>query len=164
MFQKPFYNFLYSLFLVGLTAYASSYFNRIGMEKFYSNLTLSVLNPPDYVFPVVWLILYVMLIISFDRVLNYPDKQVIRPAAQMFTLNMFLQVVWCYVFFGNAYFLVGFAILVLLNFVNMYMIKQFYSLDKLSAWLLIPYQLWLLFAAYLNWAVVDLNGITYNFS
>ena len=163
MFEKPFYNLLYSVFLVGITAAISSYFNGIGMESFYGNLQLSAINPPDYVFPFVWLFLYVLLIISFDMILNHSDKAAIRPAAQMFTMNMFLQVLWCYVFFANGYFLVGFAILVVLNFVNMFMMRMFYRLNKTAMWLLVPYQLWLLFAAYLNWAVVDLNGVMYNF-
>ena len=94
-------------------------------------------------------------------VLNRADKQKLRPAAQVFTLNLFLQALWTFVFFYNAYFLVGFAILVVLNFVAFAMIKIFYAVSKPAGLLLIPYMLWLLFAAYLNWAVVDLNGATF---
>ena len=66
-------------------------------------------------------------------------------------------------FFYNAYFLVGFAVLVVLDFVTLAMIKIFYETDKKAGLILIPYMLWLLFASYLNWAVMDLNGVTFNF-
>ncbi len=162
MFEKPLYNFLYSLILVLITAFICSYFNRFGMQNFYSEINLSVLTPPNMVFPIVWTILYATLVIAFDMVLNHADKQKVRPAAQVFTLNLFLQALWTYVFFYNAYFLVGFAVLVVLYFVTLAMMKIFYGIDKKAVWLLVPYMLWLLFATYLNWAVVDLNGATFN--
>ena len=160
MFEKPLYNFLYSLISVLLTAVVCSYFNRIGMQNFYSEINLSVLTPPNIVFPIVWTLLYAILVISFDLVLNHADKQKVRPAAQAFILNLFLQALWTFVFFYNAYFLVGFAILVVLDFVVAAMIKMFYDVNKTAGLLLIPYMLWLLFATYLNWAVVNLNGVT----
>lgn len=162
MFEKPLYNFMYSLILVLITAFICSYFNRFGMQNFYSEINLSVLTPPNMVFPIVWIILYATLVIAFDMVLNHADKQKVRPAAQAFTLNLFLQALWTYVFFYNAYFLVGFAVLVVLDFVTLAMMKIFYGIDKKAVWLLVPYMLWLLFATYLNWAVVDLNGATFN--
>lgn len=163
MFEKPFYNFLYSLILVLATAAICSYFNRIGMRNFYSELNLSVLTPPNVVFPIVWTLLYALLVITFDIVLNHTDMTKIRPAAQVFTLNLFLQVLWTFVFFYYAYFLVGFAVLVLLDFVTAVMMKIFYDINKRAGLLLIPYLLWLLFATYLNWAVVNLNGATFIF-
>ena len=162
MFEKPLYNFLYSLISVLLTAVVCSYFNRIGMQNFYSEINLSVLTPPNIVFPIVWTLLYAILVISFDLVLNHADKQKVRPAAQAFILNLFLQALWMFVFFYNAYFLVGFAILVVLDFVVAAMIKMFYDVNKTAGLLLTPYMLWLLFATYLNWAVVDLNGATFD--
>jgi len=162
MFEKPIYNFMYSLILVLVTAFICSYFNDFGMQNFYSEINLSALTPPNVVFPIVWTILYAILVISFDLVLNHTDKQRIRPAAQVFTLNMFLQALWTYVFFYNAYFLVGFAVLVVLVFVTLAMMKIFYDINKTAGLLLIPYLLWLLFAAYLNWAVVNLNGVTFD--
>jgi len=164
MFEKPLYNFLYSLILVLITAFVCSYFNHFGMQNFYSQINLSALTPPNIVFPIVWTFLYATLVIAFDLVLNHEEKQKIRPAAQVFTLNLFLQAVWTYVFFYNAYFLVGFAVLVVLDFVTMAMIKIFYAMDKKAGILLIPYMLWLLFATYLNWAVVNLNGDTFVFA
>lgn len=162
MFEKPLYNFLYSLILVLITAAICSYFNRFGMQNFYSQINLSALTPPNIVFPIVWTCLYATLVISFDLVLNHGDKHKIRPAAQVFTLNLFLQALWTFVFFYNAYFLVGFAILVVLDFVTAAMMKMFYDVNKTAGLLLIPYMLWLLFATYLNWAVVDLNGATFD--
>ena len=163
MFEKPLYNFLYSLTLVLITAAICSYFNHFGMQNFYSEINLSSLTPPNVVFPIVWTLLYASLVISFDMVLNHTDITKVRPAAQVFVLNLFLQALWTFVFFYNAYFLIGFAVLVVLDFVAAAMIKIFYNINKKAGLLLIPYMLWLLFATYLNWAVVNLNGATFIF-
>lgn len=157
MFQKPFYNFLYSLLLVLLTFGFCSYFNSVGMESFYADINLSGLTPPDMVFPFVWTVLYALLVFAFDTVLNSKNKEQIRPAATLFTLNLFLQVLWTFVFFYNAYFFSGFIVLIILDFVAALMIAWFYKISKVAGWVLLPYFIWLLFATYLNWAVVVLN-------
>ncbi len=157
MFQKPFYNFLYSLFLVLITAGFCSYFNRIGMENFYSSINLSTLTPPNMVFPIVWTLLYALSVFAFDIVLNSENKALIRPAATLFTLNLFLQVLWTFVFFYNAYFFSGFIVLVFLDFVAALLIWQFYTVNRLAGLIMLPYFIWLLFATYLNWAIVILN-------
>lgn len=161
MFEKPFYNFLYSLFLVLVTAAFCSYFNNIAMSGFYPQIKVSEFTPPDIYFSVVWGVLYVLLVLSFDMVLNSKKTKLIKPAATVFTLNLFLQVLWCFVFFYNAQFLAGWTVLVILNFVTLLMIYMFYKINKLAGIMLVPYFLWLLFAAFLNWVVVDLNGIVF---
>ena len=161
MFEKPFYNFLYSLFLVFITAAFCSYFNSFAMNGFYPQLKVSEWTPPNIYFSVVWGILYILLIFSFDLILNSPKKQLIRPATNLFVLNMFLQVLWSFVFFYNAQFLAGWTVLVILDVVTVMMIYMFYKINKLSSIMLIPYILWLLFATFLNWVIIDLNGTVF---
>ncbi|MBQ9271456.1 MAG: tryptophan-rich sensory protein [Alphaproteobacteria bacterium] len=161
MFEKPFYNFLYSLFVVLITAAFCSYFNGAAMNGFYPQIKVSEFTPPNIYFSVVWGVLYILLVLAFDLVLNSEKKQLVRPAATIFILNMFLQVLWCFVFFYNAQFLAGFTVLVILDVITLMMIYMFYRIRKLAGLMLIPYFLWLMFATFLNWAVVELNGTAF---
>ena len=161
MFEKSFYNFLYSLFIVLITAAFCSYFNGIAMDGFYPQIKVSEFTPPNIYFSVVWGILYILLVLSFDFVLNSNKKQFIKPAANIFILNMFLQVLWCFVFFYNAHFLAGHTVLVILDVVTIILIYLFYKINKWAGILLIPYFLWLLYATFLNWTVVVLNGVVF---
>lgn len=161
MFEKSFYNFLYSLFLVILTAVFCSYFNNAAMSGFYPQLKVSEWTPPNIYFSVVWGILYILLIFSFYLVLISNKKQLIQPAASFFILNMFLQVLWSFVFFYNAQLLAGFTVLVVLDVITIIMIYMFYKISKIAGIMLVPYFLWLLFASFLNWVVVELNGIIF---
>ena len=160
MLEKPYMRFSVSLALVLLTAACCSWFNRVGMAWFYPHIERSALTPPDYVFPIVWLILYVLLVLAFDRILSLPPTEN-KPAVLNFIFNMFLQVLWTYVFFYKGSFLLGFVVLVVLDFATAVLFEQFYKLQRAAGYLLVPYMMWLLFATYLNWMVVQLNGNVY---
>lgn len=160
MFKESYQNFIFSLFIVLTTAGLCSYFNKIGMTNFYSDIQLSSLNPPNFIFPAVWTVLYVLLVIAFDLVLDNKEQSPL-PVTWSFILNMLLQVLWCYAFFGKGYFLAGYIIILVLIVSTIFLIFQFYHRNHIAAYMLIPYLLWLLFAAYLNWSVYDLNGINY---
>lgn len=163
MFAKPMQNFIYSFIIVAITAIFSSYFNRVGMENFYSLIKLSKLTPPDFVFPIVWAILYLLLINAFYLILitQKPNKALFKAANILFIGTMFLHVLWCYAFFYCAHFLAGLVILVVLDIATLVMMEVFHKLHKYAGLTLFPYVAWLFFATYLNWVVIELNGITY---
>lgn len=157
MFQKPYLNFIFSLTAVLITYLSCGYFNRVGMLNFYADIQKSALTPPNYVFPIVWTMLYVLMILAFDLILNIRDQN-IKPAVTVFLVNLAMQILWTYVFFYQARFVAGLTIIVLLIITAVCLFYSFWHLSKTAAYLLVPYILWLLFAAYLNWAVVALNG------
>ncbi len=152
--------FVTSFALVALTAALSSYFSYVGVDTFYSTLNLPPLNPPNYIFPIVWPLLYVLMMISFYIVLNEKDN---HSAVFLFAGQLFLHILWCYLFFTKGLFAFGFVDIVLLIWTVLVMIKKFYGLNQASGFLQIPYLLWLLFAAYLNAGVWYLNGPVFNF-
>lgn len=157
MFHNAYFNFIFSLLTILLTAGFCSYFNQIGMENFYGSIQKSALTPPDIVFPIIWSILYILLVLAFDLVLNSTDEHK-KSAVIQFIFNMLLQVIWCYFFFNSGRFLLGFFILIILDFATALLIEQFYKIDHIAGALLLPYMAWLLFATYLNWVVFALNG------
>ncbi|MBR1903702.1 MAG: tryptophan-rich sensory protein [Alphaproteobacteria bacterium] len=162
MFQKSYLNFLFSLAVVVITALLCSWFNRIGMQSFYGQIQKSSLTPPNIVFPIVWTALYVLLVLSFDLILNEREKH-IMPAVWLFLGNLVLQVIWCWAFFARGYFLVGLIVLAVLVLATAALLYRFHLLNRIAGWLLLPYMIWLLFATYLNWSVVALNGNNFVF-
>lgn len=147
--------FVASFAVVALAAAVSAYFSYQGINTFYNTLVLPPLNPPNVVFPFVWRILYVLMIVSFYMILVRPQNQ---NATFLFLGQLVLHILWCYLFFVKALFAFAFVDLVLLILTLLAMIKQFYQLNHFSAYLQYPYFLWLLFAAYLNAGIWYLNG------
>lgn len=99
---------------------------------------------PPIVFPIVWSILYILMGLSSYLVKD--NKRLMN----IYKLNLFVNLTWSFIFFTfNLKVLAFFWILLLILIVGI-MIYEFYKENKLSAYLLIPYFLWLIFASILN--------------
>lgn len=75
----------------------------------------------------------------------------------LFLIQLTLNFFWSIIFFNLQAFGLAFIWLILLWLLILLMILSFRKVDKFSAWLQIPYLLWVTFAAYLNFGVWVLN-------
>ena len=124
----------------------------------YDDLVKPFLNPPKWVFPVAWSIIYILSMIStyiFDTKVN--DKETRQKGLINFYLNMFINALWTVTFFGLGQLVVALIILVLLYMSTLSTYLTYRKVDKLSGNLFIIYLLWLLLALYLNICIVFLN-------
>lgn len=122
----------------------------------YSTLNKPPLSPPGFIFPIVWTILYILMGISFYKVMNSETKYK-DEAKLIYYIQLIANALWTPIFFGfKQYFLAFTWLLMLLVFV-VFMITIFYKINKKSAYLQIPYLIWILFALYLNFGIFVLN-------
>lgn len=156
-------NFLYSFFAVCTTAFISAWLVESGMITFYHQLIMPPMTPPDNIFPFMWSILYVLMIISYYLVLSCQDILKIQRATLLFLGQLVLHIIWSYFFFYQGFFLYALITLFLLIWTVFSMLKIFKSINPISAYLQYPYLLWLLFAAYLNAGIMYFNGLMLNF-
>jgi len=115
------------------------------------------LAPPNWLFPVVWSILYVLMGISAAIVWLSEDSPQRSKGLNLYVAQLIVNFFWSLIFFNaQAY---GFAVLwlVLLWVLTLLMILEFRKVSKLAAKLQIPYLIWLSFALYLNIGVWVLN-------
>ena len=96
------FKFFYVFFAVMLTAYICSVFTNNGISQWYNNVEKPFLTPPNNVFPIAWSILYVLIIISTFMVLRDTDSYNRKKANNLFIIQLFLQVLWCFVFFAQS--------------------------------------------------------------
>lgn len=97
-----------------------------------------------WVFPIVWSILYILMGISSYIVRN--NKELMN----IYKVNLVINLLWPIIFFTLNFKVFGFFWILLLILVVGYMMYKFYNKNKISAYLLIPYLLWLIFASILN--------------
>ena len=74
-----------------------------------------------------------------------------------FIVQLLLNFSWSIIFFKFLAFWIAFIVIILMNLAVLYTITLFRKINKYSAWLMLPYQLWILYAAYLNRGVALLN-------
>ena len=115
-------------------------------DVWYQDLIKSSLNPPGYVFGIVWPILYLLMSISAFRTFN--------ESKNLFLIQLLFNAIWSWLFFAFQMPLIALLNIWLLIYLNIKLnLKMFYQ-DKLSGFLFIPYILWLFFASYLNLFIV----------
>ena len=136
--------------LVILTSVIGSLANiYISSDDWYSTLIKSSLNPPSFVFGIVWPILYVLM-----GIIAYKLAHKIAP---IFIMQLVLNAAWSWIFF---YFHAPFIALLdigLLIYLNQRILMIIKKESGALYFLYLPYVLWLSFAAFLNASIVFLN-------
>lgn len=127
-----------------------------GNMSSYTTLNKPALSPPGFVFPMVWTILYILMGISSYIIYssNSPNK---FKALLFYGIQLFFNFFWSIIFFGASQYFLAFIWLIALIYILVLMIRQFYIVSPLAAYLQIPYLLWCLIAACLNFAIFIMN-------
>lgn len=150
--MKDLMKFVYSLAAVVITWYVSAVFIRSGISTWYAAIDKPFLTPPATVFPIIWGIIYILMILAFYKVLKRAgdDNSTQKKANELFLGQLLLQIIWCYVFFARGYLAAGLAVIILLDLVVYRMIHVFKETDKYAAYMMCAYFIWLLYASLLN--------------
>ena len=137
---------------------AGSVFTKPEIVGWYAGLVKPWWTPPPLVFPIVWTTLYVLIAVSlwrlWDRVLPSSARST---AIGFFIVQLLLNAVWSPVFFGWHAPGWGLAIILALVVVLIATIRSAAHVDRLAAWLLVPYLFWIAYAGTINAGVVVLN-------
>jgi len=151
---------LISLLIVFLAGFIGSYFTYPGIQSWYAGLNKPAIALPNWLFAPVWSALYVLMAFSFYFVWNkskVSNKVLVNECMTLFIIQLVLNSLWSIIFFGlHNISLALVEILVLWSFLFLTIVK-FYKIDKKSAYLLIPYILWVSFAALLNYSFMAVN-------
>ena len=131
----------------------SSFLGRTMMEPDFIQPTFS---PPGYLFPIVWTILYILMGIS-SYLIYISDSPWRTPSLIIYAIQLVFNFFWSILFFRFSLYGLSFIWLLMLIGFIIIMIYLFSKVRPLAAYLQIPYLLWCLFAAYLNYAVYLLN-------
>jgi tryptophan-rich sensory protein len=137
--------------------FAGSFFTANSMD-WYQTLAKPAFNPPSWVFAPVWTVLYLLMGISAFLVWRKGLADIAaRVALACFILQLVFNALWTLIFFGAKQSLIAFGDIILLWLAIAATIICFYRVSKLSAILLVPYIVWVSFAAVLNAAICMLN-------
>jgi len=116
------------------------------------------LAPPAWLFPVIWTILYILMGISSYIVLTSGARQEeINNAIKLYVYQLAVNFLWPTFFFNFEWYLFSFLWLLILWVLVFLMIRNFYEINKMAAYLNVPYLVWLTFAGYLNAGIWLLN-------
>lgn len=120
----------------------------------YKDIIKPSFAPSGIIFPIVWSILYILMGVSFYLVTEDSSDDRLK---KIYYLQLGVNLVWSFIFFTFKWYLFAFIWILLLVALVLCMIMKFKKVNPLSAYLQIPYLLWIMFASILNYAIYTLN-------
>ncbi len=125
-------------------------------SQFYDGLTKPPFAPPGWLFPVAWSLLYAAMATAMWFVLRAQGRDRYLLLG-LYVGQLAVNLLWPYLLFTQQALGLAFFWLVLLWLLAAIMLVQFFKQSRVAGWLLVPYQLWLTFAAVLNFTLARLN-------
>ncbi len=135
----------------------SGFLSREATQVYTAAIKRPPLSPPAILFPIVWTILFALLGIGAARIYVAPPSEARSRSLRLFFVQLAFNFLWSLIFFNLQAYVLAFFWLLALWVLILAMIRAFYQVDPLAAWLQVPYLLWVTFAAYLNLGVWLLN-------
>lgn len=136
----------------------AAFITRDNMDMF-SEVNMPPLSPPPILFPIVWAVLYILMGISSGIV--WKKKNVYSENSSKglmyYGASLIFNFGWSIIFFNLKQYLLAFVWLLILLYLIIMTIIQYKKVSSLSAYLQIPYAIWVSFAGYLTAGIWWLN-------
>ncbi|MEP7092821.1 MAG: TspO/MBR family protein [Flavobacterium sp.] len=139
--------------------YSSSTVTKTGVEIWYPTIIKPAFNPPNWIFMPVWTLLFVLMGIAAGLVWDKIKEQnaEVKKALGFFLIQLALNVIWSYLFFGLKNPMLALIEIALLWLMIYETYLKFIKINKIAGYLLIPYMVWVGLAAILNASIWWLN-------
>jgi len=135
-----------------------SYFTGMTVNTWYAGLVKPSVAPPGWVIGAVWTVLFLLMGISLFLVLEEDrSSPVVRQGIGLFAVQLALNVLWSYLFFGLTSPALALGEMLVLGVAIAATIRQFLKISRAAAYLLVPYIVWVSFATLLTAWIVVLN-------
>ncbi|MFZ9299081.1 MAG: TspO/MBR family protein [Hylemonella sp.] len=129
----------------------------VSAPQFYAQLNRPEWSPPGWLFGPVWSALYTLMAVAAWLAWRAAGLVRARPALLLYAAQLAANALWSWLFFQWRLGGLAFAEVLLLWGLIAATALAFWRLDRLAAWLLLPYLLWVGFAAALTFATWQLN-------
>lgn len=147
-----------SIIICQFAGFIGSIFTRASIPTWYASLNRASFNPPNWVFAPVWTLLFLLMGISAYLVWQQGlENKDVRVSLLIFGIQLVLNVLWTFLFFGQRSPLYAFVEIIILWMAIALTIFFFLQISRTAGLLLLPYILWVTFAAVLNFSIMKLN-------
>ena len=146
-----------SVILCQIAGFLGSLFTTPAIPTWYATLRKPFFTPPNWIFSPVWISLFILMGISLFFVWQRQGHPQFKKALIFFFVQLILNILWSFVFFGLRLPFLGLMDIVLLWIAILLTIQTFLKVSSFAGVLLIPYLLWVGFATLLNFSLWILN-------
>ena len=155
---RKFITLIICILICQMAGIIGSFFTTPAISTWYATLSKPSFTPPDSVFAPVWTTLFLLMGISLFLIWQkwgYIDTM--QQALILFGIQLLLNILWSVIFFGLHSPFAAFIEIIFLWISIAYTIMVFFTISRIAGILLVPYILWVSFAAFLNFMIWRLN-------
>ena len=152
--RKKYLSLTIILSLTFLTSAIGGYITSNFKEPWYSELNLSSINPPAWVFAPVWTTLYLFMSVAAWRIwIKLNETKILL----IYFVHLIFNCLWTIIFFGLHNILLAAVDLVIILIFILILLNKYYNRDKVAFYLIVPYFIWSSYALLLNVLIINLN-------
>jgi tryptophan-rich sensory protein len=155
------FSLLVSILLAQLAGLLGSIFTIPNIPTWYQTLNKPFFLPPSWLFAPVWTTLFLLMGVAAWLIWRQRETtkspQEVHQTLLVYAGQLLLNVAWSMIFFGWHQPWLAFIEIIILWLTIVWTILLFYRLNRLAAWLLLPYLGWVSFASVLTYAIAHLN-------
>lgn len=149
---------IFAIFLCQAAGIIGSLFTFSAIPTWYASLIKPSFNPPSWIFGPVWIVLYTLMGISLYFIISKDlKKKEVKKAISLFVWQLIANSLWSIIFFGMKNISLALIEITVLLILVLATTVKFYRINKIAAYLLIPYLLWGGFASLLTYSLWILN-------
>ena len=139
--------------------FLGSRITQMTIDTWYPTIEKPIFNPPNWVFAPVWTLLFILMGIAAGLVWNNleENKEDVKKAMLFFIIQLLLNLLWSYLFFGLNNLLLASIEIILLWLIIFETFLLFKRIKLKAGYLLIPYLAWVGFASILTITIYILN-------
>ena len=158
--MNKFTKIVIALIVCLMVGYSASLVTKSSIETWYSTIEKPSFNPPNWVFMPVWTVLYIFMAVAAGLVWDKIKEQneTVKTALGFFLIQLTLNAIWSYLFFGLKNPMLALIEIALLLLMIYETYVKFVKINKIAGYLLVPYLIWVSYAAVLNASIWWLNS------
>lgn len=158
--MKKYLRILYCITVCLTVGFLSGKITQSSINTWYPTLIKPIFNPPNWIFAPVWTMLYILMGTAAGLIWNEMESKTkeVKNALKYFVIQLALNALWSYLFFGLQNLLLASIEIILLLLVIFECYKLFKPINPKASYMLIPYLAWVSFATLLTFSIYYLNN------
>lgn len=156
--RSPIVSFLTCMTLCYLVAFIGSQGAFQGLQGWYQSISKPAFTPPNWLFAPVWTVLYGLIGFALWQVWRSSPSKARTVGLWLFAVQLVLNGLWSWIFFAWQRLPLAFVEIVVLDVAILLTLLAFNKVRSSTAWLMLPYLAWCLFATLLTFGIWRMNA------
>jgi len=157
---KKYKSLIIILSITFLSSFIAGYITRLNIDPWYQTLNRLPFSPPNWIFAPVWTALYAFMSIAIWIVYEktkVTDQGFSKRILRIYFYHLIINFTWSFVFFYYHLIFAAFINILFLIIAIIILMVLYFPRSKISFGLMIPYLIWVMFAAVLNFGLYLIN-------